>query len=647
MTVEQFAEIIIGEFDEGGILYTTIEDHLNLIFDNYISWSDILDKDVYDEFIMRLEDPTAVYCTRVKEFFWEQKKNIFGNDSIVYSDSFEGFQGFQRQGEIKNQSFNPQWIPEMELFIKAVSESLQVDYGMVAPAVLSSASLAVVKKCIIHIIGDHREPPNLYSMVVAESSERKSPTIKSVTWPIYEYEKEENERRGPDISRYELKKKILEKRVKNLTEEVTNVKKKSNISMEDILEAQRELDELEEVAPLRLIADDITAEALIKLMSQNDERIAIISTEGGIFGNIAGRYSNSSNMDIYLKGYSGDYLSDDRVGRKGNQLKEPLLSVLLYVQPIIVRQLMENEEFVGRGLPARFLYTYPVSKIGKREYKDDPIPEYRMDDLWNIINRLLKIPIPVKPVEVRPDKQALKLATSYFYEVDQEILKAPSMELRSWIGKLHGNTMRVALVLHCIKHLEEFDKYMIDAKTMSNAIEIGRFFMKQAVIVYSTTGLADPQEVKDAKFILQKIDAIGKMEMKLSDIQQLCKDKAGLETKKKIVPGINCLIKHGYIRVEKIYHDSKNPKNPQNSQNPKKGGRPQEMVYVNPEYFNFLKKNQSRNNIVECYGNIHSMDKMDIDDESERYKDYEADDEGMDPEEAWKLWKGERNRKNE
>lgn len=639
MTVEQFATDITGEFEDEGILYTTIEDHLNLIFDNFISWTEILDKDVYDEFIMRLEDPTAVYHTRVKEFFWQQKKNLFGNDSIMYSDSFEGFQGFQRLEEIKNQSFNPQWIPEMELFIKAVSESLQVDSGMVAPAVLSSASLAIVKKCIIHITGDHREPPNLYSMVVAESSERKSPTIKSVTWPIYEYEKEENERRRPDISRYELKKKILERRVKNLTEEVVNVKKKSEISMEDILEAQRELDELEEVAPLRLIADDITAEALIKLMAQNDERIAIISTEGGIFGNIAGRYSNSSNMDIYLKGYSGDCLSDDRIGRNGNQLEEPLLSVLLYVQPIIVKQLMENEEFVGRGLPARFLYTYPVSKIGKREYKNEPIPEYRKDDLWNIINRLLKIPIPEKPVEVRPDEQALKLATSYFYEVDQDILKAPSMELRSWIGKLHGNTMRIALVLHCIKHLEDFDKYMIDAKTMSNAIEIGRFFMKQAMIVYSTTGLADPQEVRDAKFILQKIDAIGKMEMKLSDIQQLCKDKAGLETKKKIVPGINCLIKRGYIRVEKNKDNSKNPKN---SQNPKKGGRPTEIVYVNPEYINYLKEKQPGNNIAGGYENTHSMENMVVNSESERHEDYESDDEGMDPEEAWKLWKGER-----
>ena len=94
MTVEQFAADITGEFEDGGILYTTIEDHLNLIFDNFISWPEILDKDVYEEFIMRLEDPTAVYHTRVKEFFWQQKKKLFGNDSIMYSDSFEGFEGY-------------------------------------------------------------------------------------------------------------------------------------------------------------------------------------------------------------------------------------------------------------------------------------------------------------------------------------------------------------------------------------------------------------------------------------------------------------------------------------------------------------------------------------------------------------------------
>lgn len=207
-----------------------------------------------------------------------------------------------------------------------------------------------------------------------------------------------------------------------------------------------------------------------------------------------------------------------------------------------------------------------------------PIPEYRKDELWNIINRLLNIPTPEKPIEVEPDAAALKLADRFFYEVEREILNAPSPELRAWIGKLHGNTMRIALVLHCIKHVEQFGDHKVDAQTMQNAIEYGRFFLGQAKIVYAAAGLADPPEIRDAKYILEKIDSTGKTEMKLRDIQQMCREREGLETKDKMIPGINCLIKLGFIRVEKSSSPSQNPQNPQ------KGGRPSEIIYVNPEY---------------------------------------------------------------
>lgn len=46
------------------------------------------------------------------------------------------------------------------------------------------------------------------------------------------------------------------------------------------------------VKPLRLIADDVTPEALTSLLSENKGILTIISTEGGLFDTLAGRYSN-------------------------------------------------------------------------------------------------------------------------------------------------------------------------------------------------------------------------------------------------------------------------------------------------------------------------------------------------------------------
>ena len=605
MTVEQMISDMTGEFDEYGLIsYSTIEDNLELVFEYFFQLPELMETDVYKELEMKLEDPTASYHERVIEHGKRLKEQILekpqsdyvnsvGDGQIRHTDSFGGFRGFSGNVKTQIQTFNPELIPDLNQFIRAVSESLQVDFGMVAPAVLTTVASALQKKCIVHLQGDHVESPNLYTVIVAEASERKSPTMKAITKPIYEYEQQLNEEKQPEISAYKTKKSILERKVKALTDKSiknNGSKSKDNVSIEDIIAAQQELDELEEVAPVTLIADDTTSEALIRLMGQNEERIAIMSTEGGIFGSIAGRYSKEANMDIYLKGYSGDPLRESRMGRKGQTLNEPLLTVLIYVQPVVIQEVMSNAEFVGRGLPARFLYVYPPSMIGRRKYEVEAIPEYRKDEMWNVLNRLLKIPVPPTPTVVEPDEEAMKLSRDYFYKVDKEIVNAPSSELRAWIGKLYGNTMRIALCLHCIKYLEDFGSHKIDKETMHNAIELGWYFLGQARKAYANAGLTDPPEVRDAKYIMQRIDSTGKMELSLREVQRLCADKKGMEDKKGMVPGINCLIAHGYIRVQKVKVFDKTDKT---AKTPKKGGRPSEIVYVNPEYIKWKEQNKA------------------------------------------------------
>ncbi|CCX58199.1 primase 1 [Blautia hydrogenotrophica CAG:147] len=591
MTPEQFAAEITVELDESGIIpFDLIEDNLSLIFEYFAEWSSLLESDVLKELMTKLEDPTAVYHERVEEFSWQQRKKLIGPGKVIHSVGFEVFEGFGGTSQNENLSsvgfvgcqegaeddFSPEWFPGVSPFIRAVAESIQVSTGMVSPAVLAATSMALMKKFIVHLQGNHEEPPNLYIAVIAEASERKSPVMKEVTKPVYDYEKEENEKRAPEISEYNLKKKLLERRLESMMKSAANmVKKRDYVKEADIIEVQRELDELEVVSPITLIVDDITAEALIKLMSDNGEKMAVMSTEGGLFGNIAGRYSDRANMDIYLKGYSGDPLSVDRVGRKGQSMYQPLLTVLIYAQPIVLKQIMENTEFTGRGLLARFLYTRPLSMIGRRKREVIAIPKYIQDEFCDVLHRLMAIPTPEKPIEITLDEQADKIAGNYFYEMEHEILKAPSPEFRAWVGKHYGTTMRIALCLHCMKYIEDSGNHQIDKETMQNAVEMGRYFLRQAKKVFTESGLMTTQEERDALYIMSRIDSTGKMEMRLRDLYQMCKDRKGMEKKEGMIAGLNCLIKHGYVRVDYA---------PQNPQKPQKGGRPSEIVYVNPEY---------------------------------------------------------------
>ena len=166
-------------------------------------------------------------------------------------------------------------------YIQAVAVSLQVPVDMPAVATLATLALCVQRTFAISPKPGWVEPLNLYCAIVAAPSERKSPVIKEISTPVHRFTSEENARRAPAIRDYERKRKILSTRVENMTKQAASGKGK--VEVEEVLEAQRELDELEPVRPLRLLADDTTPEALTKLLAANGGKMCVMSTEGGLF----------------------------------------------------------------------------------------------------------------------------------------------------------------------------------------------------------------------------------------------------------------------------------------------------------------------------------------------------------------------------
>lgn len=94
-------------------------------------------------------------------------------------------------------------------YTRAISESLQVSEDMAAVAVLGVVSLSAMGNFYIEPKTDWVEPLNLYILITARPSERKTPVLKEVSAPVYEYVKEENQRRRPLYDRYLMQKKFL------------------------------------------------------------------------------------------------------------------------------------------------------------------------------------------------------------------------------------------------------------------------------------------------------------------------------------------------------------------------------------------------------------------------------------------------------
>ena len=105
---------------------------------------------------------------------------------------------------------------ELKNYIEAVTEELQVPIDMVGTGVLTVLALCNQGKYLVQGKKGWLEPLNLYAINIARPSERKSPTMAKITKPIYEYEKEENERRKLEVMNSKSKKEMYENKLKTL-----------------------------------------------------------------------------------------------------------------------------------------------------------------------------------------------------------------------------------------------------------------------------------------------------------------------------------------------------------------------------------------------------------------------------------------------
>jgi replicative DNA helicase len=202
--------------------------------------------------------------------------------------------------------------------------------------------------------------------------------------PSYEAERqlaeEGSERRGDADTRKQIVVKAAERRRQSAAMAAAGEQKGKEVldpdqTMAAAINASRQADAID-VPPIpQLVADDITPEAAASLLAEQGGRLAIISAEGGIFDIVAGRYNNDkANMDLWLKGHSGDPLRVDRQGREtGVDVAAAALTMGLMIQPQVLSNIVTNREF--RGLLARCLYAWPVSMVGRRRKGASVPPE--------------------------------------------------------------------------------------------------------------------------------------------------------------------------------------------------------------------------------------------------------------------------------
>ncbi len=446
---------------------------------------------------------------------------------------------------------------EIADYVSAVAESTQTPVDMAGTAALTLLAVCIQGKYRVQGKPDWIEPLNLYANVIAMPSERKSAVLHATANPLDTYELQYNQRNAARVEGSKMQKRILERRQKAVEEQVAKGKAEPG----ELDRVAQEVADFVEEKPLHLYVDDITTEKLVSVMASNHGRVALVSSEGGIFDTLAGIYTKNVNIDVMLKGYSGDTIRVDRIGRESESIMGPALTILLMTQPKVVSDVLSNATFRGRGLTARFLYCMPDSSVGSRRFQSESVQPAIYQRYEQKIVNLLEDEYPATPETITLSPEASDMLTAFAEEIEPKLTEEYS-EMADWVGKLVGNTLRIAGLL-CragIYRAPEFlngrEKLVVSGETMANAIRLGRYYLNHAQAVYDV--MPEDSMYRKAARILQMIEEKKLTEFDRRSAMRNCRT---FKTVAEIQPVLDFLDDYGYIArmPEKAYASGRPP----------------------------------------------------------------------------------------
>lgn len=344
---------------------------------------------------------------------------------------------------------------ELSQLAYAVFNKVQSPPSIIVTSILSTLSSAIQGYVDVEPLYGGVQPVALYTLVIAESGERKTSTDRLIMKPLHEHEQYILKQMQDLQVEKEVEALVWKAKIKQVSGLLVKAIQEGHSSEVEIL--QRQLTALKQqgepkVKTYRSILNDATSAALFRALAGEEKSITLHSSD-------AGNLLTRANMDFIANAnqlWDGEDVVISRVVAGESEIKSARLTLSLMLQPAVLSRIFKKKDDVLRlsGYFARMLVTQPHSTQGERfSAGASSSDEGYIDKFHQVVKALLK---EAGYYQASKERITLTLSPAARNEllrlqnwVEIELRESGSLfDVREAGSKIVNNATRIAALLH-------------------------------------------------------------------------------------------------------------------------------------------------------------------------------------------------------
>jgi len=398
-------------------------------------------------------------------------------------------------------------------FIEA-QEQIKAPMALIACSGLSAMSLAIQSKVDVQRRPDLQSPVSLYTLVIAESGDRKSSADKAFTASIRSYQREVEERNKSmmkdyycELSAWQAEKEGLERAIKQAS---ASNKKEQIDKLKSVL---KEVTRQEPAKPLNpdYLFENFSIERLRKDL-KDWPSAGLFSAEGGaVFGSYGMKKDSvMDSMSTFNSLFSGESITFRRLTSESGTLHNCRLTISIGIQQGALDQFLSQSGGLARscGYWARNLIACPETLQGYRQEPEETFFNERK------CPQIARFNASIRAILEKPDRffddgtlnpeimtlsaEARRVWLGYYNQVENELRPTGGLtDVRDFASKSAEVAVRIAALLEyfCSGQL------VISSESMNTGALLAGWHLSEAQRYFN---LIDRPEIEVDAEILEK-----------------------------------------------------------------------------------------------------------------------------------------------